>query len=487
MIKKVILTETQYNKLIQFINETPYPKVIEKVKIGDIIRVEFKNSVNNFKVVNSSGNQIQMDNIDSGSANINYRYFISSASLHGNDLQIRRAHKIKEKDKLTDVKSWKQLDVKDIKNIEVIRNGDIIDSVDKPNSVISNDNQHNDEHTEEFRAKVDDIVSVFLKEIKNGKGLDIKLASGNIIHMCCDIRHENDFIFTILGQAPVEELNDWDSFSISLKGEGKNSDEDLYALNNEFIKTSDGGKTIDIMFQAISGEKFKEVIVRGVDSISSTPNCGEEPKTDEKETNASDDIETPEDVKANAEEMIKAILEDPIMKKAFYKKPSLWNMIVSAAMGKNPRGTGIGPALNIINQYGEAKQKRKLGDSGRNFRAGKRAKFEVMFDEIVINPTGDPNDLLRLIPGRIYDAEVNAYKLGGPQDIVLTNKILGISITVLNQYRELEDTFEVKIRKSIKGRKTQEITDSEKIGILKLINEPGSGYAKPTGTEPNTK
>jgi len=481
MNKKLILTKIQYDKLVRFINETPFNKVIEDVvKVGDIIRVEYKNSVNNFKVVNSLGNQIQMDNIDSGSTNINYRYFITSTSLHDKDLQIRRVHKIKEKDKLTDVKSWKQLDVRDIKKIEVIRNGSVIDATD---TTANNDATNSDEHTEEFRAKVDETVSVFLTQIKDGKGLDINLESGNVIHMCCNTRHDNDFIFNVIDQAPIEELNEWDTFSISLKGEGKSSEEDLYALNNEFIKTSDG-KTLDIMFQGISGDKFKEIIIRGIKNVSARPNCGEEQQ--EKNTEEKNG-ETSEDVKANAEEMMKAILNDPLMKKAFYKKPSLWNLIVAAATGKNASGTGIGPALNIINQYSELKKQKKLGDNGRNFKAGKRAKFEVLYEEVVINPTGDPNDLLRLAPGKIYDAEVNAYRLGGPDDMVLTNKVLGISITVLNQYRDLEDTFEVKIRKSIKGRKTQEITDLEKTAILKFISEAGSGYIKQTKTNPKNK
>src|ERR1035437_9419948 len=310
MNKKLILTEDQYDRLIQFINETPYDKVVNQViKIGDIIRVEYKNSVNNFKVIDATGGQIQMDNIDSGSANINYRYFISSTSLHGSDLQIRRVHKIKEKENLADIKSWKQLDVKDIKNIEVLRDGTVIDSVDNLENSTTNDktkvdNKQGEEHTEDFRAKVDDTVTMFLNQVKDGKGLDINLASGNVIHMCCDTRHGNDFIFTILGKAPIEELNDWDTLSISLKGEAKNSDEDLYSLNSEFIKTSDGGKTLDIMFQGISGKDFKEIVVRGVNDVKSITTCGEEPqeKGDEEK-----DGETIEDIRGDAEKMMKAI------------------------------------------------------------------------------------------------------------------------------------------------------------------------------------
>lgn len=490
MNKKLRLTEAQYDRLILYINETPYDKVVKNVaKIDDIIRIQYKNSTGNFKIIDTTGGQIQMDNIDSGSANINYRYFISSTSLHGDDLQIKRVNKIKEKDKLQDVNSWKQLDVKDVKSIEILRDGTVIDKVDSPKGGTTTDNQQdsdNEEHTEEFRAKVDDTVAAFLKEVKDGKGINLNLASG-VIHMCCDSRHGNDFVFIILGESPIKELNDWDTFSITLKGEAKNSEEDLYALNDEFIKTSDGGKTLDMKFQAITGNDFKEIIIKGVVDVTPVPNCNEEPQEKGEEENNIEDGETVEDVRGDAEKMMKAILNDPTMKKAFYQKPSLWNMIVAAAKGKNAKGTGIAPAKNIISQYGELEQKKKLGVSGRNFKAGKRAKFEILYNEVSINPTNNPNDVMKLSPGKIYDGEVNAYKLGGPTDMVLTNKILGISITILRQYRDLEDTFEVKIKKSIKGKTTQEISAFEKNAILRFISEPGTGYTKPTKEQPKTK
>jgi hypothetical protein len=106
MPKKIILTEQQFDKLQQFRFETKFEDFISKnAKVNDIIRIEFKNSVNNFKVISNDDNRIQMDNIDAGSANINNRYFIASTGLNGNRIEIRKVNKTKEANKLNDIKS----------------------------------------------------------------------------------------------------------------------------------------------------------------------------------------------------------------------------------------------------------------------------------------------------------------------------------------------------------------------------------------------
>lgn len=491
MKKKLILTEDQYDRLITFINETPYDKVIKNViKVGDVIRIEYKNSTSNFKVIDATNGQIQMDNIDSGSANINYRYFISTTSLNGDDLQIKRVHKVKEKEKLQDIKSWKGMDVKDIKNIEILRGGSVVDTVDTPRptddkaQAAREKGQKGKPESEDFITKANDVILVFLHHLKEGNGLNITLVNGDVVKMCCSSRGGNKFSFSMEGKSNIEELNNWDTFAIELKGEGEKEDEDLYELNKNIIGTTDGGQTFNLTFKGMSGEKTKDIILKGVTDIAPTPTCNEEPT----ETGDENTEETVEDVRGDAEKMMKAILSDPTMKKAFYKKPSLWNMIVAAVKGGNPKGTGIGPAKQIVNKWGEAESKRKLGESGRNFRAGKRAKFEIIYNGVYMNPTGSPKDVLNMTVGKTYDAEVNSYKLGGPKAVILTNKALGITITILKPYRDLEDTFEVKIKKSIKGKTTQEIKDYEKSAILKFVNEPGSGYAKTTKTEqPKTK
>ena len=47
-------------------------------------------------------------------------------------------------------------------------------------------------------------------------------------------------------------------------------------------------------------------------------------------------------------------------KKAFYKEPSLLNLLISASEGKDVEGTGILPAINLVNKYNLGKVKRIL-------------------------------------------------------------------------------------------------------------------------------
>ena len=77
MIKKLRITESQYERLLASINETPFDKMVKSTaKAGDIISITWKGSMNKFEVVDNIGGQIVMDNIDKGSTNINYRYFL---------------------------------------------------------------------------------------------------------------------------------------------------------------------------------------------------------------------------------------------------------------------------------------------------------------------------------------------------------------------------------------------------------------------------
>jgi hypothetical protein len=80
-----------------------------------------------------------------------------------------------------------------------------------------------------------------------------------------------------------------------------------------------------------------------------------------------------EDLRKEAERAYKMILNDPNLKKAFYKKPSFWNLFVSELKGKKAPGKGIYPTLQMIGSYGRGKLNEKLG---AEFLQGKRVTFE---------------------------------------------------------------------------------------------------------------
>ena len=490
MNKKVIITEQQYDNLKKFIVETQFDKLVKNVvKVGDIIRIEFKNSVNNFKVIKNDIGQIQMDNIDTGSANINYRYFITQSSLHGDDLEFRRVHKTKEQDKISDIKKWQRLEVKDIKNIDIIRNGSIIDTVDTPTptdnkvQTTREKGQKGKPDSEEFKTKVDDVVLVFIKNIKEGNGLTLNFLNKDVINFCCVSKSQSNFSFTLDSNTKIDELKVWDTFNIEINGTGELEDEDLYELNKNIIKTTDGGQSLNIRLRGFSGEKSKDFWIKGISDIQPTPLCAsvfdEKAKEDNTEKEKEKEVDywrKPQKTEDEAKAMMQAIINDPLMKKAFYKQPTLWNLIVSAVKGVNPKGTGINPAMKIINQYKTKDNKLKIGSTGNNFKTNKPAKFEIIETEFFMNPTGNPSDILKLEPNATYKAWVNEYKLGD-EYLTLSNKKLGFKILIKKELKDIANGFDVIIVKIVEGKKTGEIREYPKEAKIRFKNERGSGYS----------
>lgn len=207
-----------------------------------------------------------------------------------------------------------------------------------------------------------------------------------------------------------------------------------------------------------------------------------------------DDEEESVDTRKEAKAIMQAILNDPLMKKAFYRQPTFWNLIMSAIKGENPRGTGIGPAREIVDKYIDNKQIKNLGTQGENFKREKWARFKVILDSIIINPTGQPKDELRLPANEERQAFVIKNELGSDNPLTLVNKKQGYKIQINRPYKEVQDAFEVTIIKSIESS-SGEFKDYKKNGVIQFISQVGSGYSKketkkePTnpGSPENTK
>jgi len=207
-----------------------------------------------------------------------------------------------------------------------------------------------------------------------------------------------------------------------------------------------------------------------------------EPVVSRSDDDDDDDVnnkETGDDVSLKAKAMMKAILADPLMKKAFYTQPSLLNLIISAIKGENPRGTGITPAWDIVNQYGISRIKKTLGPTGEKFKPNKKATFELMYNGVDINPTGNPKDRLTLKPSPTkYEAMINPYTVGD-DNLTLSNKAEGYKIKLLKPYKDAPDTFEVSIIKIIKYKSANgEIKEYPKSAIIHFFDIGGSGYSK---------
>jgi hypothetical protein len=474
MNSKLILTELQYSSLMKFIIETKFDKMVKNIiKVGDIIRISFKGSVNNFKVISSHGGQIQMDNIDTGSTNINFRYFITQTSLEGDDLEIRRVHKIKEKNKLTDIKSWKTINVKDVLNIEVVRNGAVVDTVDtpKPTDVKQQANREKGHRgkldTEDFKTRVDDTILVFIHKIKEGNGLIINMVNGDVISMCCVGDESGKYTFILDSDTKMGELKKWDTFGVEFGGTGEAADEDLYELNKEVIKSTDGGKTLNIMFRGFSGEKTKDIWVKGITDISQKPTCvSEDGNIDQ------DDTDKSEKLKHDGKKAMDMILNDPNLKAAFYTQPTLWNLFVAELSGKEATGKGIVPTLDIINKYGRNKINDELG---AEFKSGKNVMFSLVGGPISI-PYRDEEDKpvkpFVLNSGTNYKIRVRDYTLGDNHTVLEDgNKKYKI---IVKDKTDKEDVFNCDIIKYVDTKRG--IIEYPRKNVEVLFNKESDGY-----------
>lgn len=460
MNKKIILTESQYDKLTKFIVETKFDTIIKNVvKVGDIIKIDFKNSVGNFKVVDNINGQIQMDNIDSGSANINYRYFITATSLHGTELEVRRIHKIKEKDKLKDIKTWKVIPVKDIKNIEVVRNGNIIDKVDSPEGGAIN----KDEINTDFKDKVDNYLAIILNDIKTDTGLKLRLNTKEELLFCCQGRTQNEFTFELASKTKIKDLGEYTSFILNINGEVGSDNQDLFELNKNIIKTTDGGKTFSLLFNTTLGDKTTNTWINCIIELGQLPSCDsnsdveDEPKNDEK-------------LKIDGKKALELILSDPNLKKAFYSQPSFLNLFKAELTGKKAVGTGIVPVLDIVDRYMTKRLDNKLD---AKFKQKEKIIFSpVKESSIPFLNSNSATERFILDPNKAYTGWVRNKQLGDTE-IVIENAREGFKILIKDK-TDVTDVFLCEVIKLVTiGKNIKEYPANDEIEIKVSRQSPG--------------
>lgn len=198
-----------------------------------------------------------------------------------------------------------------------------------------------------------------------------------------------------------------------------------------------------------------------------------------------DDTESGDDEEGNtssknAKEIMKAIINDPLMKQAFYSQPTLWNLITSAIKGENPRGTGIIPAMNIVRNYVNLKIKKDLGPSADSFIPNVTARFKIIGSNVFSNPTGRQADRLDLKVGDSYKA-VYREKLENT-NIILNCGLLKAQIIILSEIPGVENAFNVVFVKEIEGKNG--VTTKKTNGKIQFVSQKGTGYYNnPEGKE----
>lgn len=204
----------------------------------------------------------------------------------------------------------------------------------------------------------------------------------------------------------------------------------------------------------------------------------EEPKQEEPKQDTSEPVtvDAKKNTKKNAKQTMDAIINDPILKKAFYKQPSLLNMIMSAIKGENPKGTGIVPAQQIIRNYEISKVKGTLGDVFDNFIPNKDLTYTLRGN--TINFDQDENGKpITFNSVDVYSAKVNELKIG---DLNLSlyddKKDVKIIVKKENKTERKPNTFDVTFQKKYIDKATKKYQTKSIDGIITIISKEGSGY-----------
>lgn len=443
---KLILSETQFNKLINLINEGNFDAVIKNnIKPGDIIKIIFKDGTdNNFKVIDSITGQITMDNIDKGSANINYRYWFSYTDISYNTLFLKRVHKIKEKDLLNEKPtSWKSIALKNINNIEIYdKNGNKKDDIKLKEKEIAKE-FNNNKLPSNLQDQLKDIISEVIK-LNDDYTISFDLTNGDNIIFCAVSKVALTYELEVADSSANLDKYDFlmDNRVIM---EFYGGVEESFEKN--VITTSDG-KTFSLLLKLMRGETaidyyldFNKVLL------------GNKCSDIEKEKQEKEDKEKQEKSKSKEEkrvldakekkELINYILNNPDVKKAFYKAPSLWNSFISGITGKDAKGTGIGPGLNIISRFDLGKHKKEVGEDAIKFKTGNKVSFEILGNPIIFKN----NKQLNI--GEDYIGYISEFKYGNKYLSLKINDPFDGKIFIKKEIND--DIYDVTIKESYKS------------------------------------
>ena len=206
-------------------------------------------------------------------------------------------------------------------------------------------------------------------------------------------------------------------------------------------------------------------------------------QTRQKSTAKPEDAEIPntydseEELRAEAERAYKMILNDPNLKKAFYKKPTFWNLFIGELKGKASPGKGIFPTLQLLNNYGRT----KLGENlGVEFIQGKRVTFSAYNRPYTINYE---DKTFELSVGASETGVVRNYKIGD-SDYVIDNKQDKFKIYV-KEKTDVQDVFKCELIKYTM-RPNEGIKNYPYQGDVYIKFQQSDGYSPSTQqTSPN--
>jgi hypothetical protein len=125
--------------------------------------------------------------------------------------------------------------------------------------------------------------------------------------------------------------------------------------------------TIKVLNRTTNAFIDKKYVVK--DIVLNNDNEPESDKSDDGESDINNEL---------FNDYYKEVVNNPELRKAFYKAPSLWNYFTAAMQNKKARGSGIYPAYQIISNFFNDRINRKL--PGFTDKENKRATFYLTDD-----------------------------------------------------------------------------------------------------------
>ena len=457
---KIILTESQYNTLQKYINE------VRQAKPAISLKELFGKNPN--ATYFSVSQQIK------GGSETDYFFKISKSS-HGTGMIIEDMNPGtntgtkhgKRKGCQTDARldtmlhgnkftlSFGQCGTLNLNNITIIKlysdeeaakSGDVLDSMELEHDL----NKSNEELLDKYHdmlgnLKVDQHIYLDSKHKWDGV---VTRKSGNIIqielyqHGIPDNLSEADMEWDV---PPEPQPNQPKNKQPKKKKVKKPLTIEINLDENPFYE-KDG----QIHFKTKAYDKYTgkdidfDVPIKKVDTASGgapEEKPQQKPEVGEKPIEDLDD----EEMVSMGKEAMDMIVNDPDLKRAFYKHPNLWQLIKAEINGKKAPGTGILPTLQLIDKIGS----NKMID---NFEPNQSAKFTPYNKPISLSYG---QQTFKLNVGEEYTIMVKEYSLENKEDYtLLEDKKRNFRIIVKRKADKLEGVSDVYICNLQKGFNT---------------------------------
>lgn len=169
-MRKIIITESQANMLKTHLFESVFKKFAATAKKGDTIKVKISGQDKEFRVVSFKDGKPIMELIKNGTTDNKLYYLRSfSTTLKGTeDVYMGIADKQKDKNKLNNPKIWTATKFSNVESVDLFRNNQKIDSIDKVNQSKEQpygDEDLNEKELDEKAAEISSYLDIVGDEV----------------------------------------------------------------------------------------------------------------------------------------------------------------------------------------------------------------------------------------------------------------------------------------------------------------------------------